>query len=324
MRRRDVLGWLCASAAAHAVPVWAQRGLGTRPIRLVVPFSAGGTPDVIARVLANSLAKQIGQGVFVENKAGANGIVASSEVAKAAPDGHTLLVATGSHTTNPSIYRKLPYDTVRDFSPVTLLFTAPGLVLVVNPKVPAKTPQEFLELAKTGKAAFGSPGVGNSLHIPGELLNVMAGTKLLHVPFKGASLAVNALLAGDIQAAFLVTTAALPLIKAGQARAIAVTSAKRLTSLPDVPTLGEAAMPGFSYSGAWMGILAPAATPPAVVQRLSTEIRQALRSPEVHEKLVSEENIPVGNTPDEFAKFLAQDTARMAKLVKEANIPPVD
>lgn len=325
MQRRWIVAALAAAAAA--VPLtWAQAqaDFPNRTVRLVVPFAAGGAPDVVARMLAAQLAKQLGQAVIVENKLGANGIVASQEVARAAPDGHTLLVVTGSHSTNPSIYRRLPYDTVKDFAPVTQIFSAPGLVLVINPKLPIRTPQDFIDAGKTGNLAFGSPGVGNSLHLPGELMNVMAGTKLLHVPYKGAAPAVQAVVGGEIQAAFLTPTAALPLVKGGQVRAVAITSARRLRLLPDVPTLTESAMPGFVYSGAWMGLVAPGGTPAAVTQRLANEVRQALRTPELHDKLSAEENELVASNPDEFGRFLVQDMARFADLVRKAGIPPIE
>jgi tripartite-type tricarboxylate transporter receptor subunit TctC len=321
MNRRDLLGALAASAA---LPAFAQQPFPNRPIRFVVPFAAGGAPDVIARQVGVQLGRQLGQSVVVENKLGANGIVASQDVARAAPDGHTLLVATGSHTTNPSIYRKLPYDTAKDFAPVTQIFSAPGLVLIVNPKLDIRTPQQFIEAGKAGKIAYGSPGVGNSLHLPGELLNVTTGTKLLHVPYKGASLAVNGVLSGEVQAAFVTPTAAMPLVKAGQVRPLAITSAKRLKLLPDVPTFAEAAIPGFVYSGAWMGLLAPGATPLPILQKLSAEVGKALRTPELYDRLTAEENIVVASTPEDFGKFLEQDMQHFADIVKKAGIQPVD
>lgn len=324
MQRRDMLRGLGAVAAAHTLGAHAQQAFPNRPIRFVVPFAAGGAPDVIARQLGIQLGKQLGQSVVVENKLGANGIVASQDVARAAPDGHTLLVVTGSHTTNPSIYRKLPYDTVKDFAPVTQIFSAPGLVLIVNPKLDVKTPQQFLEAGRAGKIAYGSPGIGNSLHLPGELLNVLTGTKLLHVPYKGASLAVNGVLSGEVQAAFVTPTAAMPLVRAGQVRPVAISSAKRINVLPDVPTFAEASIPGFIYSGAWMGLVAPGATPKPILERLSMEIGKALRAPEIYDKLVAEENIVVASTVDEFARFLTEDMARFADIVKKAGIQPVD
>jgi tripartite-type tricarboxylate transporter receptor subunit TctC len=324
MQRRCLIGGLAASALLPWSVARAQAGFPSRPVRMVMPFAAGGAPDVLARTLAVQLGKQLGQSVFVENKLGANGIVASQEVVRAAPDGHTLLIVTGSHTTNPSIRRRLPYDTLKDFAPVTQITTTAGLALVVNPQLPFRTPQAFIEAAKGGSVAFGSPGVGNSLHLPGELMNVMAGTRLLHVPYKGAALAVNAVIGGEIQAAFLTPSAAAPLIRSGQLRAIAVTSAQRLALFPDVPTLAESAMPGFVYSGAWMGLVAPGGTPSAITQRLAAEIRQVLQSPDLHTRLTAEGSEIVASTPEEFARFLVQDMARFAEIVRQAGIQPIE
>lgn len=324
MERRLVIGALSALALAPWKPARAQGTFPTRPVRLVMPFAAGGAPDVIARALAVQLGKQLGQSVFVENKLGANGIIASQEVVRAAPDGHTLLIVTGAHTTNPSIYRRLPYDTLKDFAPITQITTTPGLVLVINPQLPIRTPQAFIDAARSGNVAFGSPGVGNSLHLPGELLNAQAGTKLLHVPYKGAAPAVNAVIGGEIQAAFLTPSAAAPLLRSGQLRAVAVTSASRLGLFPDVPTLNESAVPGFVYAGAWMGVVAPGGTPAAITQRLSQEMRKALQTPELNSRLTSEGSEIVASAPEEFGRFLVQDTARFAELVRKAGIQPIE
>lgn len=324
MERRKLLSVLAASSLLPWTQSSAQAGFPSRPIRLVMPFAAGGAPDVIARALAVQMGKQLGQSVFVENKPGANGIIASQEVARAAPDGHTLLIVTGSHTTNPSIYRRLPYDTLKDFAPITQITTTPGLVLVLNPQLPIRTPQEFIEAAKGGRVAFGSPGVGNSLHLPGELMNTQVGTKLLHVPYKGAAPAVNAVIGGEIQAAFLTPSAASPLVKNGQVRAIAVTSANRLSMFADVPTLTESAIPGFVYSGAWMGMVAPGNTPITTTRRLASEARLALQAPDINGRLTSEGSEIVASSPDDFARFLVQDMARFAELVRKAGIQPIE
>ena len=324
MERRLVISALPALALAPWKTARAQGSFPSRSVRLVMPFAAGGAPDVIARALAVQLGKQLGQSVFVENKLGANGIIASQEVVRAAPDGHTLLIVTGAHTTNPSIYRRLPYDTLKDFAPITQITTTPGLVLVINPQLPFRTPQAFIEAARSGNVAFGSPGVGNSLHLPGELLNAQAGTKLLHVPYKGAAPAVNAVIGGEIQAAFLTPSAAAPLLRTGQLRAVAVTSGSRLGLFPDVPTLNEAAVPGFVYTGAWMGMVAPGGTPAAVTQRLSQEIRKALQTPELNSRLTSEGSEIVASSPEDFGRFLVQDMARFAELVRKAGIQPIE
>ena len=318
--RRRLLGF----AALAAAPAWVTaQGFPWKPVRLLVPFSAGGSPDLMARLVAQQLGKQLGQAVVVENRLGANGIVATEALFNSAPDGHTLLFSTGSHTINPSIYKKLPYDTARDFAAVSLLAVAPALTLVVGQKHPAKNISEFIALAKSkeGNVSFGSPGVGNTLHLAGELLNVTAGTRMLHVPYKGAAPALAAAIGGEVSAVFLSATAAIIAIKAGQVRPLAVTSAQRMAALPDVPTLAESGVPGFDYNGGWNGVFAPAKTPREVVQKLSVEIARALQAPEVRDRMLSWETPPLGTTPDEFSKFVVDDMEKFAKIVKAAHVP---
>lgn len=319
--RRDLL---LTGLLASAVPSLARsQAFPTKPIRLLVPFSAGGSPDLLARLVAQQLSKQIGQSVVVENRLGANGIVATEAVFNSAPDGHTLLFSTGSHTINPSIYKKLPYDTVRDFAAVSQLTIAPGLTLVVGPKFQAKNIAEFIALAKSkeGNVSFGSPGVGNTLHLAGELLNITAGARMLHVPYKGAAPALAAAIGGEVSAVFLSTAAAIIAIKAGQVRPLAVTSTQRIASLPDVPTLAESGVTGFDYNGGWMGVFAPGRTPRDVVHKLSSEIARALQVPEVREKMLAWESPPLGTTPEEFTKFVNEDIEKFARIVKAAQVP---
>jgi tripartite-type tricarboxylate transporter receptor subunit TctC len=320
MDRRQSLALLASSLAG---PTLAQSDFPSRPIRLLVPFAAGGSPDLLARLMGVHVGAQLGQSFVIDNRLGANGIVAAEAVAKAAPDGYTLLHNTGSHVINPSIYRKLPYDTFADFAPVSLLAIAPALVLVVNPNFPAKTIGDFLAAARKpdSRISYGSPGTGNTLHLVGELLNAQGGTHLLHVPYKGAALALNAVLSGEVTCCFLSTAAAVLAVKAGQVRPLAVTSAKRITSMPDLPTLAEAGVPGIDYNGGWSGIFAPARTPPAVVQKLSAGFAAALRKPDVQEKMVLWDNVAVGNTPEEFTRFVAAEADKFARIVKLANVP---
>ena len=291
-----------------------------RSIRIVLPFAAGGGPDVIARLLANQLSKQLNQSVIVDNKPGGNAIVATEFVAHSRPDGYTLLLTTGSHTTNPTIYKKLPYDSVADFAPISLLRVTSGFVFVVTPNSAYKNLRELIVAAKSGQVFYGSPGIGNSLHLPGELLNVMAATNMQHVPYKGAAPALNAVMAGEIQATFQSVTAALPSIKAGLVRPIAVTSSTRLPALPDVPTFSEAGVPGYIFAGGWQGILAPAGTPPKIINKLAVEMKIALNSPELRDKILSEDASPVGNSPEEFAVFLVQDTATSKKIIQSVGL----
>jgi tripartite-type tricarboxylate transporter receptor subunit TctC len=321
MDRRSASAAALFALVAPVAPAWSQSGaFPNRPIRLIVPFAAGGAPDVIARLIANFVGQQLGQGFVVENKTGANSIVAEDFVAKAAPDGYTLLYTTGSHTINPHVYRKLPFDTLKDFVAVSQVRTAPGLVLVVTPGLQATTMQEFLALARAGKIAFGSPGVGNTLHLPGELLNLTAGTKMLHVPYKGAAPALAAVMGGEIRAAFLSVTAALPPVRGGQVRALAVTSPSRLPALPDVPTIAESVVPGYAIDGGWQGFFAPGGTPAAIVARLSAEISKAVRSPDISQKIIADDSVPVGNTPAEFEQYVRADYERVGKIVKAVGI----
>jgi tripartite-type tricarboxylate transporter receptor subunit TctC len=320
INRRHCLATLGALAGVNALPAWAQADFPNRPIRLLVPFAAGGAPDVLARLITQSVTQSAGYNFVIDNRPGGNGIIATDAVAKAAADGYTLLYTTGSHTINSHVYKKLPYDVLRDFTGVTQVRTAPGVVLVVTPGLPAQNMAEFIALAKNGKVAFGSPGVGNTLHLPGELLNVMAGTKLLHVPYKSAAPALNAVIGGEIQAAFLSVTAALPPMKAGQVRALAVTSPQRLPGLADVPTIAESGVPGYEIDGGWQGFFAPAGTPPAVVQKLSAELARAIQSPDISRRIVSDASVPIGNTPDEFNRFVTADAQRVGKLVKAVGI----
>jgi tripartite-type tricarboxylate transporter receptor subunit TctC len=319
--RRELLAM--GTLAIAVPPIARAQAFPAKPIRLLVPFSAGGSPDLLARLVAQQLGKQIGQAVLVENRLGANGIVATEAVFNSVPDGHTLLFSTGSHTINPSIYRKLPYETVRDFAAVSQLTIAPGLTLVVGPKFQAKNIAEFLALArsKDGNVSFGSPGVGNTLHLAGELLNISAGAHMLHVPYKGAAPALAAAIGGEVSAVFLSTAAAIIAVKAGQVRPLAVTSTQRLAAFPDVPTLAESGVQGFDYNGGWMGVFAPAKTPVEVVHKLSAELARALQVPEVKEKMLAWESPPLGTTPEAFTKFVTDDIEKFARIVKAAQVP---
>lgn len=323
IQRRHCLAALGALGAARLAPAFGQPDFPSRPIKLLVPFSAGGSPDLLARVIAAQAGRQMGQGIVVENRLGANGIVAADAVAKAVPDGYTLLVTTGSHAINPSIYKSLPYDTLADFAPVSLFSVAPALTLVVHPESPAKTFRDFLELARKpdGNVSFGSPGTGNTLHLAGELLNATAGTRMLHVPYKGAAPALNAVMAKEVTACFLSTTAATLAVRGGQVRPLAVTSARRIAAFPDVPTMAESGVPEMDYNGGWVGLFAPGKTPQPVVHRLSTEINRAMQTAEVREKMLSWDSPPASETPETFARFFRQEMDKFAHIVKVANVP---
>lgn len=312
-----------ASGLVLAAPSRAQTDYPHKAIRMLVPFSAGGSPDLMGRLIANQLTRQMGQGVVVDNRLGANGIVATEAVANAPADGYTLLLTTGSHVINPSIYRKLPYDTFADFAPVGLLSVAPALTLVVNPQSPLRSIREFLAQARQPgtSISYGSPGTGNTLHLAGELLNLMASTQMLHVPYKGAAPALNAVMAGEVTACFLSTAAATLAVKAGQVRPLAVTSAQRIAAFPDVPTLAESGVAGFDYNGGWIGVLAHAKTPRPILARLQSEVAKALQVPEVRDKLNSWESPPSTLSAEEFGKFMLAENEKFSRIVKQANIP---
>jgi tripartite-type tricarboxylate transporter receptor subunit TctC len=322
-QRRQFIAALGALGSAQALPAFAQQDFPNRPIKLLVPFSAGGSPDLLGRLIGAQAGKQMGQGIVVDNRLGANGIVAAEAVARAVPDGYTLLVTTGSHAINPSIYKSLPYDTLADFAPISLFTVAPALTLVVAPDAPLKTFKDFLEAArkKESNISFGSPGVGNTLHLAGELLNATAGTHMLHVPYKGAAPALTAVMGKEVTACFLSTTAAVLAVKAGQVRPLAVTSAKRITAFPDVPTMAESGVPGMDYNGGWIGLFAPAKTPQLVIQKLSAEINRAMQVPEVREKMLGWDSPPTLYTPEAFGKFFRQEMEKFATIVKVANVP---
>jgi tripartite-type tricarboxylate transporter receptor subunit TctC len=293
----------------------------SKPIRLVVPFAAGGATDVLARLVGERLTASLGQQVVVDNRPGAGGNIGSDIVARAEPDGYTILMgAVGTHAINPSLYPKMPYDPVKDFAPVTLVASVPN-VLVVNPEVPAKSVQELIDLAKAkpGELNFASSGNGTSIHVSGELFKAMTGTDIVHVPYKGSGPAVTDLLGGQVQMMFDNMPSSLPHVKAGKLRALGVTSAKRSPALPEVPTIAEAGVPGYDATS-WFGILAPAGTPEPVVTRLQGAIVQALGEPEMRQRMADLGAEPVGDTPAEFGQFITAELAKWAKVVNDAGV----
>jgi tripartite-type tricarboxylate transporter receptor subunit TctC len=312
-----------AAACVLAAPASAADPYPSRPVRIVVPFPAGGPADALARMVGDKLQAALGQPVVVDNRPGAGGNIGLELVAKSPPDGHTLALApAGNLTVNPSLYRNVPYDVSRDFAPVTVIAAVPN-VLVVNAQVPAKDVGELIAYAKAnpGKLNYASPGPGSGAHLAGELLKSSAGIEMVHVPFNGIAPAVTAVVGGDVQVMFAGSTSAMPHVATGKLRALGVASPRRMVSTPALRTLDESGLPGFDVTS-WYSIVAPAATPPAVVERLQKEIARALDAPDVRAKLASLGAEPVGNTPAEFAAMIGSESAKWGKIVRDAGIKP--
>lgn len=299
-----------ASAKGQAYP--------TKPIRLIVPFATGSTTDTLARIVGQKLTETWGQQVVVDNRAGAGGNIGTDIVAKAAADGYTLLMAAGSHAINPSLYRKLPYDAVKDFAPVTLVGSAPQLV-VAYPGLAAASIRELIALAKArpGQIHYASGGSGSPSHLAMELFKSMAGIDLVHVPYKGGTLVLNAVLSGEVQLTSGNIRSYMPHVKAGKLKGLGVTSPSRSPAAPEVPTIAESGLPGYSVT-AWWGVLAPAATPKAIVTRLHGEIARHLQVPELRNRLAAVGIDTVGSAPEEFGAFIRKELVIWAKVVKES------
>ena len=303
--------------AAQTPPAYPQRS-----IRLVIPFPAGGTPDLIARTTTNQLEAEFGQSFVIDNRAGANGIIGTDIVAKSAPDGYTLLHVTPSFVINPRVYRKLPYDVFRDFAPIINLCTFPGYLLLVHPAVNARSVGELIALAKSRDKplTYGSPGIGNTLHLAAEMFNARSGTQLTHVPYKGIAPAFNALLGGEVQVLFIPPAIALQQVKTGRARALAFTGAVRWAELPELPTLGEAGLNGFSVTGGWHAWFAPAGTQSAVLQKLESAAGRAVKLPKLREGMVAAGCEPDGSPTALFTELLRTEERRYAEVVRAAKI----
>jgi tripartite-type tricarboxylate transporter receptor subunit TctC len=306
-------------AAALALPASAQTW-PAKPVSLIVPFPAGGTTDVLARALSDRLAQSLGQAVIVENKPGAGATLGADLVAKSRPDGHTLLVGAVHHTIAPSVYRKLPYDFQKDLAPVTEIALVPN-VLVVNATTPVRSVAELVAMLKAQPGAhnFGSNGNGTAQHLIGTQFENMTGTQFSHIPYKGSGPLATDLLGGQILMSFDTVTPVLPHIKAGKLRALAVTTARRSSALPEVPTLDEAGLKGFAI-GTWFGVLAPAATPKEIVARLNTELVRIIQSPDFRKRMAEIGAEPIGNTPEQMAAQIRSETDKFARLVKDAKV----
>ncbi len=310
--------WVLGIAAA----AWAQP-YPNKPVRLIIPFAAGGAPDVVARIIGQQLAIQMGQAFTIDNRAGADGIVGAQLVAESPPDGYTLLVTSSSFVINPSFHRKLPFDVINSFAPVTKICAVEAFILGVNPHVRAQSVQELLTLAQQpGGISFSSPGVGNVLHLAAELFQMRTGTKMVHVPYRGGAQAVTGLIGGEVQMAFLLPHSSLPFIQAGKIHALAYAGRERSTFLPDVPTLREAGVPDMETISTWTGMFAPAKTPVPILARLHEEVQKALAIPSVRDRLTDLGFKPIGDSPSEFKPFIAAEVARIAEIARAADIEP--
>jgi tripartite-type tricarboxylate transporter receptor subunit TctC len=312
---------LAFAAALLAAGAASAQGYPNKPVRVIVPFTAGSAIDVNARVIGQKLADAWGQQVLTDNRPGANTIIGTEAAAKAPADGYTLVLANDAALAmNPALYPKLPYDPLKDFAPVTLIGSN-SLLLVVPASSPVKSVPELLALARErkGELNYASGGNGSAQHIPMEMLMSMTGTRLTHVPYKGVGPALNDVIAGQVPVMFAGTPGALPHVKAGRLRALAIASPQRSAAAPDIPTVDESGVPGFGYA-AWVGYLAPAATPRDVVAKLNTDIIRAINAPDVREKFVAVGFETQTSTPEEFAQLIQREMARMAKLVRDTGI----
>ncbi len=321
MDRRAALKAVAALGALPAARTWAQAGYPARPIHIIVPFTPGGSTDILARAIGQALTESWRQQVIVENKPGAGGAIGAEAAAKASPDGYTLFMGhIGTLAVNPTLYAKLPYDAVADFAPVALVAMVPN-VLVVNPAIPARSVAELIALAKAkpGGLSCSSGGSGSAAHLAIEYFKLATGTDILHVPYKGTNPAVTDLIGGQVSMTMTGLPPLLQHIRAGKLRALGVASATRLPQIPDVPTIAESGVPGFEATQ-WYGVVAPARTPPAIVEKLSAEIRRSLSQPDLKRRLEAEGAQPADMGPAEFRKLIQSEIQRWAKVIRAAHI----
>jgi tripartite-type tricarboxylate transporter receptor subunit TctC len=307
---------LLGSAQAQSFP--------SGPLRIVVPFQAGGSTDILARAMAQKLSERLRQPAIVDNRAGANGTIGAALVAKAPADGHTMLLVQAGYASNPSLFRKLPYDQARDLAPVSVLASGP-LVLVVHPQLPASSVRELISFAKAnpGKLDYGSAGTGSLPHLSAELFNLSAGTKMTHIPYKGSGAALADVLAGRVPLYFMNLVLSQPYLADGRLRALGVTSPKRSSIAPELPTIEEGGLRGFDMT-TWYGLLVPGATPRDIVARLQQELAQVLNQADVKERLTADGVTVVASTPEHFAAFLKSETEKYARIIQDAGIKPID
>ncbi|HET6493688.1 MAG TPA: tripartite tricarboxylate transporter substrate binding protein [Burkholderiales bacterium] len=319
MTRTVMLVALCAIVSWSASAL-AQQPYPSRPIRLISPFAPGGGNDILCRTIAPKLTERIKQQVIVDNRPGANGIIGTEVAARSAPDGYTIVLIPSGHAVNASLHRKLPYDSIRDFTPITLVGSSP-LILAVHPSLPARSVKELIALAKAHpeQLTYGSAGIGSSGHLGGALFDALTGTKMVHVPYKGMSLAITDLMSGQVSLVFGTSLSVMPHVRSGRLRAMATTGAQRSPALPDLPTVAGAGVPGYE-AGLWYGFVGPARIPAEIVRRLNSEIVAVLKLAEVRERLASQGVDARPSTPEEFGRLLASDLERWAKVVQRAGI----
>jgi len=307
------------AAFAFALPVIAQT-YPTKPIRFIVPYAPGGNADIMARVIGQRLSEALGEPVVVDNRPGANSIIGTEMAVRSAPDGYTVLIVASGHAVNPSLVRKLPYDTLKDLAPITLIGSTP-LIVVAHPSLPANTIKELIALAKShpGELNYASSGNGSPANLAGALLNVMAGIKLTHVPYKGTSQATTDVMSGQVQIAFPSMTSTLPFVKSGKLKGLAMTALRRSPLAPDMPTVAEAGVPGYQAS-IWNGMLVPGATPKAIVTRLNQEVVKVLKSPETQQRYAGMGADILYGTPEEFDAFTRAEMKKWDKVIREAGI----
>lgn len=312
------LTMIALTAAGNAGAQASAQNFPNKPIHIIVTFTSGGAPDIIARLIGERMSAEWGQSVIIDNKPGAGGNIGADFVAKSTPDGYNIVVGTvGTHSINGALYAKMPYDMVKDFSPITLLATTPNM-LVVHNDVPAKNLKEFIELGKKeGKMSFASSGSGTSIHVSGELFKSVTGIEMTHIPYKGRASAIPDLLGGRVTMMFDNMPSSLPLVREGKLRALGVTSLKRAAAAPDIPTLAEAGLPGFE-AVSWFAMFAPANTPKTIVTKLQLEIAKILKSPDISKRLLDLGLEPIGSTPEELAVYQRSEIAKWAKVVKDS------
>jgi tripartite-type tricarboxylate transporter receptor subunit TctC len=320
MQRRTsvIIGALAVILSGHAL---AQQPYPSRPIRLIVPFPAGGNVDVFSRVLFRQVETELGTNIVIDNRGGANAIVGSDLVKNANPDGYTVMNTSFGFAVNPAILRKMPFDVIRDFTPITNVATGLGYLVVVNPKVPVTSVSELIALAKKEQVRYSTAGVGNGQHLAGALLASMARVNMLHVPYKGGGPAAAAAISGEVQVHFPAGSVGVPHHKAGRLRAIAFTGAKRLSSLPDIPTVGET-VNGYVSDAGWHGMFGPAKLPPAIALKLQQAVHKSLQEPKIRAHFVDNGYEPNGDPPDVWARQFREDVKKFAAIAKAAGIEP--